>query len=117
MSSKILTDKGSVLSWTSVWLVHTEQTHDDTWKEKANSYTSLLTDALGARMAGIPPNADDDENVHDAETPEYPPYEDDLCNEEKRPEVDNYSHDGQDKLISAWVMLPLGDAKQPARVI
>ena len=48
MSSKILTDKGRVLSRTSVWLVPIEHMHDDTWKEKANSYTSLLTDALGA---------------------------------------------------------------------
>ena len=68
-------------------------------------------------MPGILPNAADDENVLDAETLEYPPYEDDLCKEEKRLEVDDYSHDGYNKLISAQVMLPLGDAKQPARVI
>ena len=79
---------GRIDTRTSVWPVPIAQMHDDTWNEKANSYTSLLTDALGARRAGILPNANDDENVPDAETPEYPPYEDDLCKEEKRPEVE-----------------------------
>ena len=117
MSSKILTEKGKLISRTSVWPIVDEHTHNDTWKQSLESYTSHLTEALGAKMAGVPFEADNDVNIPDPDTPEYPPYSDEYKTEEWKPEMDMYTHDEYDKLISARVILSLGDAKQSAKVL
>ena len=70
-------------------------------------------------MAGVPIEADDDTNILDAETPEYPSYSDsdEYKTEEQKSEMDTYTHDGYDKLISTRVMPPLGYSKQSAKVL
>ena len=66
-----------------------EHTHDDTWMQSLESYTSHLTEALGARMAGVPIEAENDANIPDVETPEYLPYSDEYKTEEQKPEMDH----------------------------
>ena len=110
-------DKGKVISQTLVWPIVDEHTHDDTWKQSLESYTSHLTEALHPRMAGVPIEADDDTYILDVETPEYLLYSDKYKTEEWKPEMHMYTHDRYDKLISTRVMVPLGDSKQSAKVL
>ena len=91
-------DKGKVISQTLVWPIVDEHTHDDTWKQSLESYTSHLTEALHPRMAGVPIEADDDTYILDV---------DKYKTEEWKPEMHMYTHDRYDKLISTRVMAPL----------
>ena len=114
MCAKILTEKGKIVHRTSVWPITRAVQNDEAFREQREQFTSTLGEALGARMAGIP--AEDNDEPKEADTPLYEPYEDDEQADVSMPEADHYAPDSYDKLISAKVMLPLGDNKRKGTV-
>ena len=113
MCAKVLTEKGKIVHRTSVWPINRDLQMDDAHKAQQTTYMENLQAALGDRMAGILIDADDD---HDADTPTFEAYEDDEQPDVRMPEADDYAPDAYDKLISAKVMLPLGDDQRKGTV-
>lgn len=111
MCSKILTAKGKVISRTSVWPIPLTDSNDDQHKECVQQFETDLKQALGDRVNGIPPENDNEPDV-EANTPLFDTYEDDKEKMERMPEVDNFTNDSYDKLISAKVMLPVSGTNQ-----
>ena len=116
MSSKILTDKGKVIHRTSVWPLSVEKSHDPSFQAQKEQFDDNLRQVLGQRMEGLAPG-DDVDDEYATETPHYQPYEDDEQEDVTKPEMDEYTTDSYDKLISAKVMLPLGDSLRPGQVV
>ena len=77
MCYKVLTEKGHIISRTSVWPISAEHTHDTDFQQKYKEFNSNLCDALGDRMAGILPKPDDPEEQINTDTPYYEAYQDD----------------------------------------
>ena len=103
MSCKILTEKGKIVSRTSVAPLTVEHRNDPAVHKQVESYDRNLADVLQDRIA---PAAPDPEN--DDEQPTYQPYEDDNGVEYTPPEADEHDHDAFDKLVSAEVLLKRG---------
>ena len=115
MCGKVLTAKGKIIHRTSIWPIKKETRLDDGFKEASAAYTTQLTAALGNRMAGIP-LAEDEHDEYGDETPTFEAYEDDEQSDVRVPEADDYAPDAYDKLISAKVILPVGDNNQKGTV-
>ena len=116
MSSKILTSKGKIVHRTSVWPLSIEKSHDESFAAQKEQFNDSLKEALGARMEGLPPEEDEEPTEDSNATPHYEAYEDDEQGDVRKPEIDDHKVDSYDKLISAKVMLPLGDSLRPGQV-
>ena len=117
MSSKILTRKGKIVHRTSVWPLSVEKSHDPLFTAQREQFDTDLKEALGNRFEGLDPEEGDDPAEEGNDTPFFEAYEDDEQKDTRVPEADDYKVDAYDKLISAKVMLPLGDSKRPGQVI
>ena len=117
MSSKILTRKGKIVHRTSVWPLSVEKSHDPSFTAQRDQFDTDLKEALGNRFEGLDPEEGDDPAEEGNDTPFFEAYEDDEQEDTRVPEADDYKVDAYDKLISAKVMLPLGDSKRPGQVI
>ena len=116
MSSKILTAKGKIVHRTSVWPLSVEKSHDETFTAQKEQFNDSLREALGNRADGLPPGDEDEPDEYNTATPHYEAYEDDEQGDVRKPDMDEHKVDSHDKLISAKVMLPLGDSLRSGQV-
>ena len=116
MSSKILSAKGKIVHRTSVWPLSVEKSHDETFTAQKEQFNDSLREALGNRADGLPPGDEDEPDEYNTATPHYEAYEDDKQGDVRKPDMDEHKVDSYDKLISAKVMLPLGDSLRSGQV-
>ena len=113
MCSKVITEKGTVLSRTSVFPLSDEDKQNEEVKSRLTRWDDALRETL-KNQPQTPAIPDDIANAVDSPSYEY--YEDDDTKVEQIDDVDEFDHEAYDKYISSRVVVPRGGMLQRGTV-